>query len=77
MYGSFSYFSGKIGIENLKLLSVDNFLKFFIEKKSLKPNVKLQLLHVSGSKITTSYKKIQFFNNKAWKNKKKSYARVD
>ena len=62
MYGSFSYFSGKIGIENLKLLSVDNFLKFFIEKKSLKPNVKLQLLHVSGSKITTSDKKIHNFS---------------
>ena len=59
MYGSFSYFSGKIGIENLKLLSVDNFLKFFIEKKSLKSNVKLQLFHINGSKITTSDKKIR------------------
>ena len=25
LYGSFSYFSGKIGIKNFKLLSVDNF----------------------------------------------------
>ena len=72
MYGSFSYFSGKIGIENLKLLSVDNFLKFFIEKKSLKSNVKLQLFHVNGSKITTSDKKIRNSISKLGKIKKRA-----
>ena len=43
LYGSFSYFSGKTSILNLKLLSFDNFLKFLIEKNSLKSNLKLQL----------------------------------
>ena len=36
LYGSFSYFSGKTTAKNLTLLSTNNFLKFFIEKKLLK-----------------------------------------
>ena len=34
LYGSFSYFSGKTTTKNLTLLSTNNFLKFFIEKKN-------------------------------------------
>ena len=36
LYGSFSYFSGKRAATNVKLLTSSNFLKFLIEKKSLK-----------------------------------------
>ena len=54
LYGSFSYLSGKTSILNLKLLSFDNFLKFLIEKNSLKSNLKLQLAHVNGSEVNTS-----------------------
>ena len=62
MYGSFSYFSGKTGISNLKLLTSSNFLKFFIEKNSLKSNLKLQLAQVNGSDVTTNNKKIHHFS---------------
>ena len=36
LYGSFSYFSGNTTVKNLTLLSTNNFLKIFIEKKLLK-----------------------------------------
>ena len=62
MYGSFSYFPGKTGISNLKLLTSRNFLKFFIEKNPLKSNLKLQLAHVNGSDVTTNDKKIHHFS---------------
>ena len=39
LYGTFSYFSGKTAIKNLTFLSANDFLKFFVEKKSLKPNL--------------------------------------
>ena len=72
LYGSFSYFSGKTSILNLKLLSFDNFLKFLIEKNSLKSNLKLQLAHVNGSEVSTSDKKIHNFSiTKLGKRKKK------
>ena len=56
-YGSFSYFSGKTAVENLTLLSTNNFLKFLIEKKSLKANLKFQLKHINGSEVKTINKK--------------------
>ena len=62
MYGSFSYFSGKTGISNLKLLTSSNFLKFFVEKDSLKSNSKLQLADVNGSDVTTNDKKIHHWS---------------
>ena len=34
LYGSFSYFSGKTSISNLKLLTSNDFLKFPVEKNS-------------------------------------------
>ena len=34
LYGSFSYFSGKTSIKNLKLIDVINSLKFLIKKKN-------------------------------------------
>ena len=45
-YGSFSYFSGKTAVKNLTLLSTNDLLKFFIEKKSSKTNLNLQLKHI-------------------------------
>ena len=44
--GSFSYFSGKTAVKNLTLLSTNDLLKFFIEKKSFKTNLNLQLKHI-------------------------------
>ena len=61
MYDSFSYFSGKTGISKLKLLTSSNFLKFLVEKKSLKSNLKLQLARVDGSGVKTSDNKIHHF----------------
>ena len=61
LYGSFSYFSGKTSISNLKLLTSSNFLKFLIEKKSLKWNLRLQLTQIDGSEVKTSDNKIHLF----------------
>ena len=65
MYGSFSYFLGKNSISNLKLLTSNNFLKFVIEKNSLKSNL-------DGSEIKTSDNKIHHFSiTKLGKRRKK------
>ena len=54
-------FSGKTGISNLKLLTSSDFLKFLVEKKSLKSNLKLQLAQIDGSEVKTSDNKIYHF----------------
>ena len=48
IYGSFSHFSGKTTEKEIKLLDASNFLKFFIERKLLKKDLKFQLAHISG-----------------------------
>ena len=40
LYGSFSYFSGKTSVSNLELINATDSLKFLVEKKSLKDNLK-------------------------------------
>ena len=62
LYGSFSYFSGTTTATDLKLISSSNFLKFLVEKKSLKDNLKLQLAHIDESEVKTSEKKIHDFS---------------
>ena len=44
------------------MLTSSNFLKFFVEKDSLKSNSKLQLAHVNGSDVTTNAKKIHHWS---------------
>ena len=74
LYGSFSYFSGKTSISNLKLLTSSNFLKFLVEKNSLKWNLKLQLVQIDGSEVKASNNKIHHFSTtKLRKKKKKRY----
>ena len=69
---------GKTSISNLKLISTDNFLKFLIEKNSLKSNLKLQLAYVNGSKINTSDNEIHNFSiTKLGKRKKKTVEPID
>ena len=36
IYGSFSYFSGKVAEKEIELLDVSNILKFYIERRPLK-----------------------------------------
>ena len=62
LYGSFSYFSGKTSIKNIKLIDVINSHKFFIEKKSLKDNLKLQIAYINGSNVKTEDKKTHDFS---------------
>ena len=77
MYGSFSYFSGKTSISNLKLLTWSNFLKFLREKKSLKSNFRLQLAQIEGSEIKTSDNKIHHFSiTKLGKRRKKGMSEL-
>ena len=61
MYGSFSYFLGKTGISNLKLLSSSNISTFIVDKKSLKSNLKLQLAQIDGSEVKTPDNNIHHF----------------
>ena len=70
LHGSFSYFSGKTSISNLKLLTSNDFLKFPVEKNSLKSNLKLQLTHVNGSDVTNDKKIYHFSIAKLGKRKK-------
>ena len=44
------------------MLSSNDFLKFLIEKNSLKTNLKVQLKHIDGSEVKTSHKKIHHFS---------------
>ena len=72
LYGSFSYFSGKTSIKNLKLIDVINSLKFLKKKKSLKDNLKLQIAYADGSDVKTEDQKIHDFSiTKLRKRKKK------
>ena len=72
LYGSFSYFSGKTSIKNLKLIDVINSLKILIKKKSLKDNLKLQIAYADGSDVKTEDQKIHDFSiTKLRKRKKK------
>ena len=72
MHGSFSYFLGKTVISNLKLLTSSNFLKFLVEKKPLKSNLKLQLAQIDGSEVKTTDNKIHHFSiTKLGKRRKK------
>ena len=61
LYGSFSYFSGKTSIKDLKL--INSPLNFLIEKRCLKENLKLQVAYINGSDVKTEDKKIHDFSN--------------
>ena len=62
IYGSFSHFSGKITEKEIKLLDASNFLKFFIEKKVLKKDLKFQLTYISGKNPKIKDNKIHNFS---------------
>ena len=47
IYGSFSHFQGKTEEEEIRLLSAGNFLKFLVEKNTLKDELKFQLTNIS------------------------------
>ena len=62
IYGYFSYFSGNVSIKKLTLLEVSKALKFLIEKKVLKDNLKLQIAYVSSNEVRTEDKKVHHFS---------------
>ena len=47
---------------NLELVNATDSLKFLVEKKSLKDNLKLQIAHVNGLEVKTNDKKIHDFS---------------
>ena len=55
-------FQKKSNISNLKLINSNGFLKFFIEKNSLKSNLKFQLAQINGSELKISDNKIHHFS---------------
>ena len=62
IYGSFSHFQGKTEEEEIKLLSASNFLKFLVEKNTLKDKLKFQLTNTSGKNPKTKGQKIYDFS---------------
>ena len=62
IYGSFSNFSGKIAEKEIKLLDVSNFLKFYIERRSLKKSFNFQLAHINRKNPKIKDKKIHNFS---------------
>ena len=49
-------------MSNLELINATDSLKFLVEEKSLKDNLKLQVAHVNGSDVKTNDKKIHDFS---------------
>ena len=72
IYGSFSYFSGNTSIKKLKLLDVSNSLKFLVEKKALKEDLKLQIAYVNGKEVETEDKDIHVFSITRLKKRRKN-----
>ena len=62
IYGSFSYFKGKSANEKLTPLDAGNFLKFLIEKNSLRNELKFQLTNIRGNIPKTKDNKINHFS---------------
>ena len=62
IYGSFSHFFGKTTEKEIKLLDASNFLKFFIERKVLKKDLKFQLAYISGKNPEIKDNKIHNFS---------------
>ena len=60
--GSFSYFKTKTTNESLHLLDAGNFLKFLVEKNSLRNELKFQLTNISGNIPKTKDNKIHHFS---------------
>ena len=74
LYGSFSYFSGKTSIKNIKLIDVNNSLKSLVEKTLLKDSLKLQIVYVNGSDVNTEDQKIHDFSIIRLGKRKKKHA---
>ena len=68
----FSYFSDKTAKDELKLLRVGNFLKFYIEKRSLKNNLKFQFAHRVGRNPKIKDKKLHNFSMPSLAKKKEN-----
>ena len=62
IYGSFSHFFGKTTEKEIKLLDASNFLKFFIERKVLKKDLKFQLAYISEKNPKIKDNKIHNFS---------------
>ena len=62
IYGSFSYFSGKLAEKEIKLLDVSNILKFYMERRALKKGLKFQLAHINGDNPKIKDRKIHNFS---------------
>ena len=58
IYGSVSYFDKKSENEIFKIISPDNFLRFYVEKDTARDSVSFQLMGVSGKIPKLKGKKI-------------------
>ena len=62
IYGSLSYFSGRESAKNIKLVDISNHLKFLVEKKTIRKNLKLHLAYVNEIVVKTKDQKIHDFS---------------
>ena len=58
IYGSISYFNKKTENEIFKIITPENFLKFFVNRDINKDSLSFQLTSVSGNLLTLKDKKI-------------------
>ena len=58
IYGSISYFNKKTKNEMFKIISTENFLKFFVNRDTNKDSLSFQLTSISGNLPTLKDKKI-------------------
>ena len=66
IYGSFSYFQCKTEEEQIRLLIAGNFLKFSVNKNTLKDELKFQLTNISGKNPKTKDKKYTISRYASW-----------
>ena len=62
IYGSFSHFHGKTAKDEIRPPDASSFLKFLIEKNTLKKEFKFQLTSISGKNPKTKDNKIYNFS---------------
>ena len=58
IYGSISYFNKKTKNEMFKIISPENFLKFFVNRDTNKDSLSFQLMSISGNLPTLRDKKV-------------------
>ena len=74
LYGSISYFSGKKAAKKIRLLDTSNHLKFLIDKRTVRQDLKLNLAYINGTEVKRTDQKIYNFSISVVGKKTNKYA---